>query len=229
MVTVCTCVLVLVLLLLRTSLEDKPNSPNDVVDTPPSDTTRQKPRPPISPPVYYNPPFNAQDPPLYSKAGTRLVTLNELAAHGSINGTLRPYWLTILGRIYDVDKGETHYGPKGGYSFFTGCDGSKGFVTGDFTDEGLTDDVSELSPLQLLDLEDWQKFYDKDYTFLGKLIARYYDKNGNPTKEFYKYQKRLVEGHERKSEREALEREFPPCNSRFTPSDGGIVYCSTKR
>ena len=179
---------------------------------------------------YHNPPFDpTSHTPTYSKAGTRLITLNELAAHASVNGTLRPHWLAIMGRVYDVDKGHTHYGPEGGYNFFTGRDGSKAFVTGEFNDIGLTDDVSGLTPLQLLDIEGWVEFYNKEYTYVGKLIGRYHDRNGNPTKEWYKYRKRLAKGKEEKEEKAAEEREFPPCNSRFTQGEGGIVFCSTKR
>ena len=73
-------------------------------------------------PQYYNPPFDPEHPsePIYSKSGTRLITLNELAAHGH-NGTLRPLWLAVVGRVFDVEKGAEHYyGPSGGYNFFTG-------------------------------------------------------------------------------------------------------------
>ena len=73
-------------------------------------------------PDYYNPPFDPDNPPepVYSKAGTRMITLNELAAHGH-SGPLKPIWLAIMGRVYDVDKGAEHYyGPNGGYKFFTG-------------------------------------------------------------------------------------------------------------
>lgn len=73
-------------------------------------------------PVYYNPPFDTENPsePLFSKSGTRLITLNELAAHGHA-GPLKPLWLAVLGRVYDVEKGAEHYyGPNGGYKFFTG-------------------------------------------------------------------------------------------------------------
>ena len=71
---------------------------------------------------YYNPPFDPKNPPdpIYSKTGTRLITLNELAAHGH-SGSLKPIWLAIMGRVYDVNKGAEHYyGPNGGYKFFTG-------------------------------------------------------------------------------------------------------------
>ena len=73
-------------------------------------------------PDYYNPPFDPDNPPepRYSKSGTRLITKNELAAHGH-SGPLKPIWLAIMGRVYDVDKGAEHYyGPNGGYKFFTG-------------------------------------------------------------------------------------------------------------
>lgn len=202
----CGHLLLLLLLLLSplTTLGDKPTQ--DIIDTPnerarnndeqgesennqSNNNNNNKLTSKSTPIEYFNPPFDPNVPPLYSKSGTRLVTLNELYAHGSINGTLRPYWLAIMGRVYDVDKGHAHYGPEGGYSFFTGCDGTKAFVTGEFNDEGLSDDVSELTPLQLLDIEGWVKFYDKDYTYVGKLIGRYYNEKGNPTKHYYKYVK----------------------------------------
>jgi predicted heme/steroid binding protein len=219
--------LVLLLLYTRGSFSDKPTN-IDVTDTQDESETLPNQQPPK--PQYYNPPYDPKNPPdpLYTKSGTRLITLNELAAHGSSNGTLKPYWLAIMGRVYDVSKGDRHYGPNGGYGFFTGCDGTKAFISGDFTDEGLTDDVSELTPLQLLEVDNWVKFYDKDYTLVGKLIARFYDQNGSPTKEYYKYQRRLKEGQEMKQQRKALEVEFPPCNSRYTPAEGSFVSCSSK-
>ncbi len=72
-------------------------------------------------PQYYNPPFDPEHPsePIYTKSGARLITLNELSAHGH-NGTLRPLWLAVMGRVFDVEKGEEYYGPGGGYNFFTG-------------------------------------------------------------------------------------------------------------
>lgn len=121
---------------------------------------------------YYNPPFDMTDyKELYSESGTRLVTINELAAHGP-NGPLKPIWLAMLGRVYDVDKGVDYYGPEGGYNFFAGRDGSRAFVTGEFNDEGLTDDLEGFSPLQIGEIDGWVKFYDKEYTYVGKLIGR---------------------------------------------------------
>ena len=180
--------------------------------------------------TYYNPPFDPTNAfKLFSKSGTRLITLNELAAHGH-SGPLKPIWLAIAGKVFDVDKGAEHYyGPKGGYNFFTGRDGTKAFVTGEFDEDGLTDDLEGLSPLQLGEIENWVKFYTDDYTYVGKLIGRYYNKDGSPTKEWYKYNKLLGEQEKIKAEQKAQEKRFPGCNSKWTEQDGGNVYCSEKR
>ena len=73
------------------------------------------------------------------------------------------------------------------------------------------------------------KFYDTDYTFAGKLIARYYNKDGNPTKDWYKYQKALSEKDRLKAEQQALQKSFPGCNSHWTEAEGGKVFCTDKR
>ena len=127
-----------------------------------------------APEPYYNPPFDPENPPpeLKSPSGTRLFTRNELAAHGP-NGPLKPILLSVLGRVYDVDRAPEYYGPKGGYKFFAGRDGSRAYVTGEFNEKGLTDDVEGLTPFQIGEIEGWTKFYEKEYTFVGKLIGRY--------------------------------------------------------
>lgn len=120
----------------------------------------------------YNPPFDPDNPvELRSKSGTRLLTQNELAAHGS-NGPLKPIMLAVLGRVYDVDVGQDYYGPDGGYNFFAGIDGSRAYVTGEFNDEGLIDDLEGFTPHQVGEVDGWVKFYDETYTFVGKLIGR---------------------------------------------------------
>lgn len=179
---------------------------------------------------YYNPPFDPNDyTKIYTESGTRMITRNELAAHGH-SGPLKPVWLAVMGRVYDVSKGEEHYyGPKGGYNFFSGKDGSRAYVTGEFNEEGLIDDVEGLNPLQLGELDNWVKFYEKDYSFVGKLIGRYYKKDGSPTKAWYKYQKALGEQEKIRAEQKVLEKKFPGCNSKWTQEDGGTVFCSEKR
>lgn len=90
------------------------------------------PREPLKPPLpdHYNPPFDPSNPtdPIITKSGTRMITKNELAAHGH-SGALKPIWLGIMGMVFDVDKGAEHYyGPEGGYKFFAGKEFSRGWV-----------------------------------------------------------------------------------------------------
>lgn len=51
---------------------------------------------------------------------------------------------------------------------FSGKDASLSFITGDFTESGLTDDVSSLSHLQVVALYDWLAFYQKVYQSVGE-------------------------------------------------------------
>jgi hypothetical protein len=59
----------------------------------------------------------------------------------------------LLWQVYDVSKGASYYGPGGGYAFFSGKDGSRAFVTGQFDEEGLVEDVSGLSSSDYLGLK----------------------------------------------------------------------------
>jgi hypothetical protein len=52
-----------------------------------------------------------------------------------------------------VSKGSSYYGPGGGYAFFSGKDGSRAFVTGQFDEEGLVENVEGLSSADYLGLQ----------------------------------------------------------------------------
>ncbi|XP_012265794.2 neuferricin [Athalia rosae] len=155
----------------------------------------------------------------------RLLTADELAQYSTLEDGL---YLAILGQVYDVTKGKKHYGPGGAYRAFVGRDASLAFVTGDFTDEGLTDDVSSLTPSQIKSLHDWGQFYAKDYVYKGKLVGRYFDSNGNPTKQYQMVQEKLALADMEKSDEEQKKRMFPPCNIEWKPEVGTRVWC-TKR
>ena len=51
--------------------------------------------------------------------GPRIFSKAELAEYNGEEGSPGLY-LAILGEVFDVSKGARHYGPKGGYHFFTG-------------------------------------------------------------------------------------------------------------
>lgn len=49
--------------------------------------------------------------------GERIFTISELEQYRNMENGL---YLSILGRVFDVTKGEKHYGPEGSYHAFTG-------------------------------------------------------------------------------------------------------------
>lgn len=49
-----------------------------------------------------------------------------------------------------------------------GRDASRAFVTGDYSEAGLVDDVADLSFSEVLTLQNWLSFYEKNYKFVGR-------------------------------------------------------------
>lgn len=62
-----------------------------------------------------------------------------------------------------------------------GKDATRAFVTGDFTEAGLIDDVSGLSHQDILGIQEWSNFYEKEYELVGLLQGTYYDAEGHVT------------------------------------------------
>lgn len=54
---------------------------------------------------------------------------------------------------------------------FAGKDASRAYITGEFTEEGLTDDLTGMSDDSLLSFTQWVDFYEKDYRFVGMLAT----------------------------------------------------------
>nr|XP_057943154.1 neuferricin [Doryrhamphus excisus] len=158
---------------------------------------------------------------------TRLLSGQELSLYDGKKGSEGVY-LAILGQVFDVNNGLKHYGPGGAYHFMAGKDSSLAFITGDFTEDGLTDDVSSLSPLQIVALFDWLAFYQRTYRTVGLVTGRFYSESGEPTEILLHVEELLTEGRRIKAESEAEMRHFPACNSEWSSARGGRVWCSTK-
>ncbi|XP_017268063.1 neuferricin [Kryptolebias marmoratus] len=166
-------------------------------------------------------------PPQGPLAARLLLSRRELAQYDGEEGS-RGLYLAILGRVFDVSKGHKHYGPGGAYHFMAGRDASLAFITGDFTERGLTDDVSSLSPLQVVALFDWLAFYQREYKSVGMLIGRFYNETGQPTEALVNVEGLLAEGRHLKAQSEAEKVRLPPCNSEWSTNRGGRVWCSPK-
>uniref|UniRef100_A0A1Y1MCK6 Cytochrome b5 heme-binding domain-containing protein n=1 Tax=Photinus pyralis TaxID=7054 RepID=A0A1Y1MCK6_PHOPY len=156
-----------------------------------------------------------------------LLTPEELK---EFNGEANPrLYLAVLGSVYDVSKGRKHYGPGETYNVFVGRDASRSFVTGKFKDAEASDDVIGLTNKELLSLDNWVKFYEKQYTKVGKVIGRYYDTNGQET-QYHKQVNDLIRNALSDEEQLKLVAiEFPPCNIEWNADTGTRVWCTKRR
>ncbi|KAI1731877.1 cytochrome b5-like heme/Steroid binding domain-containing protein [Ditylenchus destructor] len=166
-------------------------------------------------------------PPLSSIEGLTVFMRDQLALFDGKRSS-NPVYLALLGKVFNVEKGRKHYAANGGYSFFAGRDATRAFVTGDFSETGLIDDVSELSESDLLSIEEWLGFYEREYELIGVLEGTYYDSRGKPTRRLKEVQS-LIEHARIWKEKQLKENEvFPPCNSEWQKETGGRIWCTNK-
>mmetsp|Transcript_9790 Transcript_9790/g.16275 ORF Transcript_9790/g.16275 Transcript_9790/m.16275 type:complete len:212 (+) Transcript_9790:111-746(+) len=123
-----------------------------------------------------------------------LITKEELEKY---NGKIKDekIYLSILGDVYDVTKGAQYYAEGSGYHVFAGKDGAVPFISGKFDDEEAEKSTDVLKDGELFSLKGWVDFYrdEERYPFLGKLIGRYYDSEGNPTEEMDRIKQRWAD------------------------------------
>ncbi|RWR96208.1 membrane-associated progesterone-binding protein 4 [Cinnamomum micranthum f. kanehirae] len=162
----------------------------------------------------------AHKPPLQSRIWTR----EELAMYNGTDDGL-PILLGILGSVFDVTKGRSHYGPGGGYNHFAGRDASRAFISGNFTGDGLTDTLQGLSSSEVKSVVDWRDFYFRTYIYVGKLVGRYYDGQGNPTKYLKGVEAKAARGAQLLEKQKNEEAKLLTCNSRWSQQEGGEVWC----
>lgn len=170
----------------------------------------------------------------YSEKSTETVTKGEVdrlfteeyIKSFTGEGERKALYLVILGNVFDVTKGKRFYGPGQNYHAFLGRDASRAFITGDYTEEGLTDHVLDLNYQELKGLQDWLAFYRRQYTYKGKLIGRYFDNDGNPTPYHQKLLEKFEEAEENEKTKGHYKLMFPPCNVEWTPEKGSRVWCT---
>ncbi|XP_062543978.1 neuferricin homolog [Armigeres subalbatus] len=158
-------------------------------------------------------------------AGEQLFTEQELAKYDGRDGS-KGLYLVILGYVYDVQKGVKHYGPGEAYNMFVGHDASRSFISGDFEEyDSEMSDVSSLTDSEVKSIVKWKSFYDENYVYKGKVIGRYFDKNGD----FTEYHKVVLERVARAEEAESKpKQEFPSCNVEWKQETGTKVWCSSR-
>lgn len=155
---------------------------------------------------------------------SRLFTAQELALFNGTDEQL-PIFLGILGSVFDVTKGKSHYGVGGAYNHFAGRDASRAFVSGNFTGDGLTDTLRGLSSSEVKSVVEWRDFFFKTYTIVGKLVGRYYDYQGKPTKYLKNAEAKAARGAQLLEKQKKEEEKIPNCNSKWSQHEGGQVWC----
>jgi len=77
----------------------------------------------------------------------------------------------VLGKVYDMTKGKSFYGPGGPYSVFAGRDASRALAT--FEVHSVSeeyDDLSDLKQSELNEVKEWDLQFSEKYTLVGKLL-----------------------------------------------------------
>nr|XP_030717591.1 neuferricin [Globicephala melas] len=161
------------------------------------------------------------------RADFRLFIPEELARYRGRPGD-RGLYLALLGRVYDVSSGRRHYEPGAHYSGFAGRDASRAFVTGDYSEGGLVDDVSDLSFSEMLTLQSWLSFYEKNYEFIGRVTGRFYGEDGLPTPELTQAEAMITKGLEANKQELKEKQKFPPCNAEWSSTRGSRFWCSQR-
>ena len=163
--------------------------------------------------------------PSLTSPSPSLFTQSQLSLYDGSNPS-QPIYLAILGKIFDVSRAPEHYSQEGGYGFFSGRDGSRAFITGQFNEAGLIDKVDDLNNAQIKALFDWVQFYEEEYILVGYLVGTFYDGQGNPTKYLRNLEERRdLEIHARDEEKVEEER-YPKCNVRYRKKEGTTYWCT---
>ncbi|XP_008658065.1 membrane-associated progesterone-binding protein 4 isoform X3 [Zea mays] len=141
---------------------------------------------------------------LYRLRKPRLWTVEELSLYNGTDEGL-PILLAILGSVFDVTKGRSHYGPGGGYHHFAGSILLTGMHHGHLF----------LEILQVNSIVDWRKFYFERYI------------QGNPTKYLKGVEMKAKRGAQLLEKQKSDEAKIPGCNSKWSQQEGGEVWCDT--
>uniref|UniRef100_A0A1A9ZQ67 Cytochrome b5 heme-binding domain-containing protein n=1 Tax=Glossina pallidipes TaxID=7398 RepID=A0A1A9ZQ67_GLOPL len=155
-----------------------------------------------------------------------LFSKEQLNEFNGVDG--QPIYLALLGRVYDVTRDEKHYGSGWSYHFFAGRDASVAFVTADFKNyiEEEADNVLALKSPAILSLINWERFFKSKYIYKGKVIGRFYNESGHPTKYENKFRAMAEEAEFDSFNKQKLRDKYPDCNIEWSMGRGFHVWCT---
>ena len=118
------------------------------------------------PPVEYEPPL--QPMPKRDFTPRQLKPYDGTKSEDNPEGRIL---IGVLGKVYDMTKGKSFYGPGGPYSVFAGRDASRALAT--FEVHSVSeeyDDLSDLKQSELNEVKEWDLQFSEKYTLVGKLL-----------------------------------------------------------
>lgn len=89
--------------------------------------------------------------------------------------------------------------------------------------------MNGLSPDELISLNNWLKFYKKEYDKIGLLVGRYYNEFGKLTPYGRHIKKLIVKAQNVEQQVQKEKQKFPPCNVEWDAEKGSRVWCTNKR
>jgi len=101
----------------------------------------------------------------------RDFTLEELKPFNGVDDAR--ILIAVNGKIFDVTRGATHYGPDGPYNVFAGRDASRGLATFSIDSTNIRDtydDLSDLNSMQMESVLEWEMQFTEKYDYIGKLL-----------------------------------------------------------
>ncbi|KAL0241970.1 hypothetical protein I308_106144 [Cryptococcus tetragattii IND107] len=82
----------------------------------------------------------------------------------------KPIYVAIKGKVFDVSSRGEMYAPGKGYNVFAGKDGSKGLGMSSLDPRDAVADYSSLNEGQMNTLNQWEAFFEKRYSVVGRVV-----------------------------------------------------------
>lgn len=79
---------------------------------------------------------------------------------------------------------------------------------------------------EIYSIQQWAQFYNKDYSFVGRLSGRFYDENGAKTAYTVEVERQVELAIAENERHKELKNQFPPCNIDWKQETGTRVWCT---